>query len=323
MEAKELKDWRERVGLTQQQFADKLRVTRATVQNWESGATQIPQAVDMSCEIWGARLKQENPDLGPVTLVYSDGPMFVNPYGPRARPAMMQQEPYPTNTAALARVQQLWGRANFHSAFIIEESGRPLWNVVELGRVADGSDKEAPTLVNLLRVIAKEVRANSSIFVRKGAKLLTPSEVKQRQRAIEAQADELDRIANTGLQRILRHEMLVEGVFSTLLALGSKAPDSLVSNVAQALEVFQRGQAQTEAQPRLEPGGYVIDYKGYEITFPPVPMFANMFTVNLCSANQHLLNRIGGRNVVITDHTSIEAAIAKAKCYVDESIGSP
>jgi hypothetical protein len=43
--------------------------------------TPIPQAVDMSCEIWEHRLKQENPNLGPVTLVYSDGPMFVNPYG--------------------------------------------------------------------------------------------------------------------------------------------------------------------------------------------------------------------------------------------------
>jgi hypothetical protein len=46
----------------------------------EGEATPIPQAVDMSCEIWEARLKQENPDLGPVTLIYSDGPMFVDPY---------------------------------------------------------------------------------------------------------------------------------------------------------------------------------------------------------------------------------------------------
>src|SRR6266446_10389463 len=107
MDAKELKSWRERVGLTQQQFAERLRVTRTTVQNWESGMTSIPQAVDTSCEIWEHRLQQENPNLGPVTLIYSDGPMFVNPYGPRRRLAMMQQEPYPTNTAAIARVQQL------------------------------------------------------------------------------------------------------------------------------------------------------------------------------------------------------------------------
>src|SRR3974390_321176 len=95
MEAKNFKAWRERMALTQQQVADKFDVARATIQNWEIGATQIPRAVDMSCEIWEARLRQENPNLGPVTLIYSDGPMFVSPYGPRARPAMMQQEPYP------------------------------------------------------------------------------------------------------------------------------------------------------------------------------------------------------------------------------------
>src|SRR5580700_472130 len=140
MNAQELKTWRDQVGLTQQQFANRLGVTRTTIQNWESAATPIPQAVDTSCEIWEKRLKQENPDLGPVTLVYSDGPMFVNPYGPRRRPAMMQQEPYPTNAAALARVQQLWAREDFHNAFVIEESGEPLWNIVELGRAVGGDD---------------------------------------------------------------------------------------------------------------------------------------------------------------------------------------
>jgi hypothetical protein len=51
----------------------------------------------------------------------------------------------------LARVQQLWGRQNFHNAFIIEESGTPLWNIVELDRVVSGNDAGAPTLVNLLK----------------------------------------------------------------------------------------------------------------------------------------------------------------------------
>jgi hypothetical protein len=317
MKAKEFKAWRERVGLTQQELADRLKVTRTTIQNWEGEATPIPQAVDMSCEIWEARLKQENPDLGPVTLIYSDGPMFVDPYGPRRRLAMMQQEPYPTNTAALARVQQLWGRESFHNAFIIEKSGKPLWNVVELGRVVDGEDTGAPTLVNLLRAIAKSVRANSTIFAR-GPKPLTPAEAKKRQQAIEGQADELDRVASSGLQAIIRDQLLIEGVFSKLLALGTKAPDSLVSNVAQALVVFEQNQMPMEPAARLEQGGYVVDYKGYEITYPPIPMFPNKFTVNLCSNNPHLLNKLGGHNIVIDDHASLESAIAKAKRHVDE-----
>ncbi len=318
MNGKEFKAWREGVGLTQQQLADRLKVTRTTIQNWEGEATPIPQAVDMSCEIWEARLKQENPDLGPVTLIYSDGPMFVDPYGPRRRLAMMQQEPYPTNTAALARVQQLWDREDFHNAFIIEKSGKPLWNVVELERVVAGEDTGAPTLVNLLRAIAKDVRANSAIFVRSGPRSLTPEEAKKRQQAIEGQADELDRIASSGLRAIIRDQLLIEGAFSKLLALGTKAPDSLVSNVAQALVVFEQNQTPSESAARLEQGGYVVDYKGYEIRYPRIPMFSNKFTVNLCSNNPHLFNKLGGRNIVIDDHRSIEAAIAEAKRHVDE-----
>jgi len=318
MNAEEFREWREQVGVTQQQIADKLMVSRTTIQNWEGAATPIPQAVEMSCKIWEARLKQENPDLGPVTLVYSDGPMFVDPYGPRRRPAMMQQEPYPTNAAALARVQQLWGRKDFHNSFIIEESRTPLWNVVELERVVSGDDKGAPTLVNLLKAIAKTVRADSSIFVRSGPKMLSPSEARKRQEAIEGQADELDRIADSGLQTIIRDRLLIEGAFSKLLALGSKAPDSLVSNVAQALVVFERNQTPAEPEARLEQGGYIVDYRGYEITYPRIPMFPNKWTVNLCSTNPHLLNKLGARTIVIDDHTSLEAAIKKAKRHVDE-----
>ena len=317
MKANEFKAWRERVGLTQQQLADRLKVTRTTIQNWESEATPIPQAVDMSCEVWEARLKQENPDLGPVTLIYSDGPMFVDPYGPRRRLAMMQQEPYPTNTAALARVQQLWGSDDFHNPFIIEKSGKPLWNVVELGSVVDDKDTGAPTLANLLRAIAKSVRANSAIFAR-GPNPLTPAQAKKRQQAIEDQADELDRIAGSGLRAIIRDQLLVEGAFAKLIALGTKAPDSLVSNVAQALVVFEQHQTTIEPEARLEQGGYVVDYKGYEITYPRIPMFPNKFTVNLCSNNRHLFNKLGGKNVVVDDHASLQAAIAKAKHYVDE-----
>ena len=103
-----------------------------------------------------------------------------------------------------------------------------------------------------------------------------------------------------------------------MLALGTKASDSLVSNVAQALVVFERNQMPIKPVARLEQGGYVVDYKGYEITYPPIPMFPNKFTVNLCSNNPHLFNKLGGRNIVIDDHASLEAAIAKAKRHVDE-----
>jgi hypothetical protein len=142
-------------------------------------------------------------------------------------------------------------------------------------------------------------------------------EAKKRQQAIQAEADELDRMAASGLQAIVRDRLLVEDVFKRLLTLGTKAPDSLVSNVAQALVVFEQDPELDETRPKLEQSGYVIDYKGYEITYPEVPMFPNRWTVNLYSNNPHLLSKLGGRNVVIDDHASLTAAIDKAKRHVD------
>lgn len=144
MKASDFRDWRQRVGLTQAEAGAKLGVTRGTIQNWESEATAIPPVVETGCWIWEDRLRQIRPDLGPVTLIYADGPMFINPYGPRRPLAMMKQEPYPTNAAALTRVRELWGRDDFHNPFILEESGKHLWNAVELARVANGGDSDAP-----------------------------------------------------------------------------------------------------------------------------------------------------------------------------------
>jgi DNA-binding XRE family transcriptional regulator len=144
MTASDFREWRERVGLTQAEAGAKLGVTRGTIQNWESEATPIPPVVATSCQIWEDRLHQIRPDVGPVTLIYSDGPMFINPYGPRRPLAMMKQEPHPTNAAALARVRELWDQEGFYNPFIIEESGKHLWNATELARVVKGTDSDAP-----------------------------------------------------------------------------------------------------------------------------------------------------------------------------------
>jgi DNA-binding XRE family transcriptional regulator len=319
MNGKAFKEWRERMALTQQQIADRFRVTRTTIQNWESELTPMPQAVDMACETWEGRLKQENPNLGPLTLIYSNRSMFINPYGPRREPAMMQQEAYQTNAAALARVQQLWGRQDFCNPFIIDESRASLWNIVELERVVSGKDTGAPTLPNLLKTIARHVRDNSDKFVRSGPKMLTPAETKKRQQAIESQADELDQLANSGLREILRDRGHVEAVFSELIRLGTKAPDSLVSNVAQAFAIFERGPAPAESEARLEQGGYVLDYRGCVIIWPKVRRDSSRWTVNLVSENPALLAKLGGC-VVIDDFYSLDNAIAKARRYVDELI---
>jgi len=317
MNATEFRTWRERVGLTQQQVADRMGVSRTTIQNWESG-TPIPRTVEMSCEIWERRLKQESPATGPVTLIYSDGPMFVDPYRPGRRPAMMQQEPYPTNAAVLARVQQLDGQAGVYNPFVIEADHDSLWNAVELARVAKGDDRGAPTLSNMLRGAAKVVREDAANFVRSGARLPTSAEIEARKKEIIAQADLLDQLAAGGLPKIVREQLSIEDAFARLRDLGTKAPDALVSGIAQALVVFERYPlADGDADQIVEDGGgYVLHYKGYEGRFPKIPISAHKWTINLCSNDRHLLLKLGG-NIPIDGRTR-EEAIANVKRHVDE-----
>jgi hypothetical protein len=59
-------------------------------------------------------------------------------------------------------------------------------------------------------------------------------------------------------------------------------------------------------------------YKGCVITYPKIRIDASRWTVNLGSNDPRLLAKLGGRIVVINDHISLEGAIAKAKCQVDE-----
>jgi DNA-binding XRE family transcriptional regulator len=315
MNGGEFKAWRERMGLTQENVAQKFGVSRTTVQNWEGGGglSPVSQTVEMGCQIWEARLKQENPNLGPVTLVYSDGPMFVNPYGPGSRPAMMDREPYPTNAAAIARVQLLWGREGFHNPLIIEEPGTPLWNVVELQRVVTGNDPSAPTLDRLLHLIAEKVRSNSHLFVQNGPKSFGPTEIRERQQAIEKQADELERLASGGLQAMIDNQLKIEDIFFRLQVFGTRAPDALVSNVAQALEALSTNCTRPA-------GDCTFLYRECEITWPRLRMFGNKWTVNVASNNPHVMMKLGGRTLVIDDYKSLMGAVQQAVSEVDNRL---
>jgi hypothetical protein len=158
--------------------------------------------------------------------------MFVDPYRPR-RMAMLKQEPFPTNAAALARVQQLWGRDDFDGPFIIEKSGAPLWNQVELMRVVDGSDKGAPTLANTIRKVAEYVRANSHVHARDGARMASEGERQKSKDLTEAVADELDGLVARvpeGQVQYRDFEVLLERLHS----LGFFPTNKLVGDVAHA-----------------------------------------------------------------------------------------
>lgn len=141
-----LKAWRKTLGLTQEEAAEKFGVSRATVIAWESGAREIPTMIDLVCSAAGRAWKQR-PGHGPVTLVYADAPMWLNPYGPRRMP-MLQMELYPNNAAALERCCELVEGDVFFNPFIMVEGGDTIWSATELfaecRRRASVEAEEAP-----------------------------------------------------------------------------------------------------------------------------------------------------------------------------------
>jgi DNA-binding XRE family transcriptional regulator len=236
MNGTEFRERRERLLLTQSVVADRLKVSTATVRNWESEVSAVPAAVEALWDVWEDRFQQESPSFGPLTLVYSDGPMFIDPQGPRRPLAMMHQEPFVANAGALARVCALWGRQGFHSPLIMMPSGDFLWNANELAKVVDGSDTEAPTVPVLLRKLGAHARAYSSRYVRNGPRMPSFNETTTRQREIEAEADKLDALAAADTPT-LADAKPVEDVLDKLRRLGMFLPDDLVSAVDGAYVV--------------------------------------------------------------------------------------
>jgi hypothetical protein len=183
--------------------------------------------------VWGDRLRKEVAGIGPVTLCYTDGPMFVDPYGPRRKMAMLQQEAYPTNAAALARVRIIWGRPDVHGPFIMEKSGETLWNQVELMRVVDGTDKGAPTVRNTIAKIVGYVRENPAAFAR-GPRHPSAIRVEERTRDICAVAEELDRLAGESERRTVNYAEF-ETLLERLRKLAFYPTTRQVSDVSHAI----------------------------------------------------------------------------------------
>jgi hypothetical protein len=178
-------------------------------------------------------LKKEMAEIGPVTLIYADAPMFIDPYGPRRRVASLRQEPYPTNAAALARVQHLWGREDFHGPFVIEKSGAPLWNQVELLRVVDGNDKGAPTLFNTITKLAAYVRTNAHLHARTGTRTASLAEQQEGKVLTEEIASKLDELAAQVPKGSVRYAH-VEALLSRLHGLGFYPPNRMIGDIAHA-----------------------------------------------------------------------------------------
>jgi DNA-binding transcriptional regulator YiaG len=239
MNGVDFKEKRERLRLSVAQVAERLKVSTATVRNWETEATPIPTAVELLWEVWEPRFRQEDPLYGPLTLIYSDGPMFIDPQGPRQPLAMMQQEPYLTNAAAIARVGSLWGRECFHNPLIIDRNRDVLWNSVQLERVAAGRDTGAPTIANLIRAVAAYVMTNSAVYVRTGPRLPDATEIARHRARIEDQAGEIAALAEGDPI----DQAAVEAAIAKLGTLGQYPPSDVVAAIASGFHARSIGRA--------------------------------------------------------------------------------
>jgi hypothetical protein len=238
MNGLDFRRWRTAFGLSQQELAEKMGVTRTTIQNWEAQSEPLNVFVENAVKIWDRRLRQEEPLRGPVTLVFADGPMLLPAHGPR-RAAMMQQELHLSNAAVLARAQMLVGKPFFFNPFVLEGDRHDLWNMVELQRAIDGEDDGAPTMCNLLRWLAADIRDNAPNFVRSGASIPTAQEQKRRVRELNALAVQLERIADGTLAEIIAEYSVVEAILTQVRALGIRPRDIYVSGLAQGCHATQ------------------------------------------------------------------------------------
>jgi hypothetical protein len=146
---------------------------------------------------------------------------------------MFKQEPYPTNSSALARVKVIWGNPDFHGPFIIDKSGSFLWNQVELMRVVDGSDKGAPTVRNTLARVAAYVAENPTAFAR-GPRSLAPAEVEERVRGITAVGLEISWLSAESEKRAVSYGEF-EALLDRLHKLGFYPTNRQVGDVAHAI----------------------------------------------------------------------------------------
>lgn len=127
----------------------------------------------------------------------------------------------------------IWGDKDVHGPFIMERSGNPIWNQVELARVVDGNDKNAPTVRNTIRRLAEYILKHSAVFVR-GVRMPTAEEVTAKTDEIRATGEALAQLANESEDRHVSYEEF-EVLLKRLHALGSYPTHRQVSDVAHAI----------------------------------------------------------------------------------------
>lgn len=161
MQPNEFKEWRRRLGLTQEKAAELIGTSRVTIGNWESGDTPIWVAVERVCRDVERHQKMRD-EYGPVTLSYANGPPVV---GRSGRAALLQIEEHPNIGSAIQRLLAagpvflpLISDAANESSFGVIWNSMELKNEIERRR-SNISSVEKPGLAERLMQIGREAAA--------------------------------------------------------------------------------------------------------------------------------------------------------------------
>jgi DNA-binding XRE family transcriptional regulator len=120
MRPAEFKEWRKRLGLTQDKAAELIGTSRVTIGNWESGDTPIWVSIERVCRDvereWELR-----PAYGPVWL------SCIDPPGPNPRIRPRYLEKFDSNNDAFRWLVENWSQLTYREECWIEVDGRPIW----------------------------------------------------------------------------------------------------------------------------------------------------------------------------------------------------
>ncbi|HEY5210950.1 MAG TPA: type II toxin-antitoxin system VapB family antitoxin [Stellaceae bacterium] len=159
MRSVELKEWRKKLGLTQEEAGRRFGVSRVTVQNWESGTSPIPVILASACDDEVRRWRRR-PEYGPVILDYGDFSQGSS-HDVRGHVGQKVQEKFSHNDAALCRATELHGGLGFQDALIVDESGNIIWDLLGLRaeisrrRAANNRPQGKPGLAERLMEIGR------------------------------------------------------------------------------------------------------------------------------------------------------------------------
>jgi hypothetical protein len=157
----------------------------------------------------------------PVTLVYHDRPW-------RAGMVTPTHKDFPSKEEATQYACSRLGSDQFHDPFIMAGNSL-LVDKLDLRRECQRRKERAAAL----KEVADYVRIHSSIFVRHGARLLTPEQTAKQKERIEAVGSEIEALADPAKQGTVSYDQF-ESLLGELHKLGFFPETSAVAAVARA-----------------------------------------------------------------------------------------